>query len=347
LEVFNLHHEELDTNSPTQVVEAETVICPHCKGEVPSSIYCGACGCPLEMEAVEEAVEMGEIHFNLEPLKNIQGKIGSQKKEDPTGGHSVEEEDTIKELKFSHEPMENEGSALSQSFEAIKVQPPKNALEALDTSFHEGTVSPRDVLSDEVPGDHDPVIDELAIELLNSVYLELWSVGLLRRNEMDENQFLKVFEGFRDRFERCMDVRSRLLDQIGDLGAYEAKVREARIELDKLDVRKSLGDLHEGEYQTIVPALKWTIDYNGAESEKLQNRIALLEDPMSLMPAEKVREVTVMVEESVEIIREAEAFARLSSSTAAAVRDSIRMIQDILKRKASRAQTSRSSSMYP
>jgi hypothetical protein len=50
------------------------------------------------------------------------------------------------------------------------------------------------------------------------------------------------------------------------------------------------------------------------------------------MPTEKVREAVVMAEEAVELIREAEAFARLSSGTATSVRDTIKMIQGILKR---------------
>lgn len=327
-----MYHEELDTDSPPQALEVETVTCPRCKGEVPSSIYCVTCDCPLEIEAAEDAEGSEEIRFDLEPLTEMQGETESQNKEESTESHSVEEEDTVKELKFVLEHVEKEKQTLVQTFDAMKDQPPKDAIEALDTEFHAGPEPPREAPSVEAAGDHDPVIYELATELLNSVYLKLGSVGLLRKDETDEIQFLKAFEGYSDRLERCICIRDHLLDQINDLGAHEAKAREARIELDKLEVRKSLGDLHEGEYQAMAPAMRWVIEHHEAESERRQERIALLEDPLSLMPTEKVREAVVMAEEAVELIREAEAFARLSSGTATSVRDTIKMIQGILKR---------------
>ena len=327
-----MYNEELDTDSPPQALEVETVTCSRCKSEVPSSIYCVACGCPLEIEAAEDAEGSGEIRFNLEPLTEMQGETESQNKGESTGLHSVEEGGTVKGLQFALEPMEKESLTLTHVFNTIKDQLPKDAIEALDTGFHVGPEPPREAPSAEATNDIDPVIDELATELLNSVYMELWSVGLLRKDETDENQFLKVFEGYRDRFERCIGIRDHLLDQIRDLGAHEAKVRETRIELDKLDVRKSLGDLHEGEYQAMAPALRWTIDHYEGETERRQNRIALLEDLIHLMPTEKVREAAVMAEEAVELIREAEAFAKMSPGTAASVRGSVKMIQEILKR---------------
>ena len=332
MEVFNLYHEELDTDSPPQALEVETVTCPRCKSEVPSSIYCVTCGCPLEIEAAEEAEGTGEIRFDLEPLTKMQGESESQNKGESTGPYFVEEGDTVKGLKFALEPVEKESQTLSQIFDTMKDQTPKDAIEALDTEFHAGPEPPREAPSTEAAGDHDPEIYELATELLNSIYLKLWSVSLLRKEETDENQFLKAFEGYSDRLERCIGIRDHLLDQIRDLGAHEAKAGEAKVELDKLDVRKSLGDLHEGEYQAMAPAMRWVIEHHEAETERRQDRIALLEDPLSLMPSEKVREAVVMAEEAVELIREAEAFARMSSGTAASVRDAIKMIQGILKR---------------
>ena len=327
-----MYHEELDTDSPPQPLEVETVTCSRCKGEVPSSIYCVACGCPLEIKTAEDAKGSEEIGFDIESLTKMQVESESQNKRESTEPHSVEEGDTAKALQFSLEPVGKESQTLSQIFGAINDQSPKNAIEALDTEFHAGPESPREAPSAEAAGDHDPEIYELATELLNSVYLKLWSVGLLRKDETDENQFLKAFEGYSDRLKRCIGIRDHLLDQIRDLGAHEAKAREARVELDKLDVRKSLGDLHEGEYQAMAPAMMWAIEHHENETERRKDRIALLEDPMSLMPSEKVREAAVMADEAVELIREAEAFARMSPETAASVRGSVKMIQEILKR---------------
>jgi hypothetical protein len=327
-----LYPEDLDTDSPPQALEGETVTCPRCKGEVPSSIYCVACDYPLEIEAADYAEGSEEIHFDLKPLTEMQGESESQNNRESTELHSAEEGDTVKGLKFALEPVEKESLTLSQIFETMKDQTPKDPIEALDTEFLAGPEPPREAPSAEETGDYDHVIFELATELLNSVYLELWSVGLLRKDKTDECLFIKAFEGYRHRLERCISKRDHLLGQIRDLGAHEAKASDARVELDKLDVRKNIGDLHEGEYLSIAPALRWTIDHHEAETERQRGKIALLEDPLSLMPTEKIREAAVMAEEAVELIREAEAIARLSPETAASVRDSIKMIQEILKR---------------
>jgi hypothetical protein len=82
LEVVNLYNEELDADSSPQAHEMEMVTCPRCKGDVPSSIYCGACGCPLEVESAKDTEGSGENHFDLESLKEIQGEIESQKMEE-------------------------------------------------------------------------------------------------------------------------------------------------------------------------------------------------------------------------------------------------------------------------
>lgn len=78
-----MYHEELDTDSPPQALEVETVTCPRCKGEVPSSIYGVTCDCPLEIEAAEDAEGSEEIRFDLEPLTEMQGEQNLRTRRNP------------------------------------------------------------------------------------------------------------------------------------------------------------------------------------------------------------------------------------------------------------------------
>jgi hypothetical protein len=70
-----LYREELDIGSPMEAPETPSVICPRCESEVPSSIYCVACGCPIENEApAEENSKSSELRFDLTPLMEMQAE---------------------------------------------------------------------------------------------------------------------------------------------------------------------------------------------------------------------------------------------------------------------------------
>ncbi len=330
-----MHHEEMGTEMrpSLEAPEATSVTCPRCESEVPSSLYCVACDCPLEIEApAEEGAGSDELRFDLTPLKEMQAEREPGAHEAMTEPRYAAVESTVQGINFNLEPMEKESLNTTPTVEALEPEAPDDGIEAPETGLQEDREPKRETLQTEEPGGPDPAIEELANELLNSVYLELWSVGLLRKEGTGEEQFLRTFDAYHGRVERCIGQRDHLLDQIRDLEAHETKAREARIELDELDIRKSLGDLHEGEYEAMAPALKWTIDHFEAEIEERRGRIALLEDPIGLMPPGKVDEATTLAVEALELVREAEASARLSRGTAAKVRASVEMIEGLLKR---------------
>jgi len=329
-----LHREEMGTemNHSLEAPEAKTVTCPRCESEVPSSLYCVACDCPLEMEApAEEGAGSDELRFDLTPLKEMQAEGESGTHEAMAEPRYAAVESTVQGINFNLEPMEKESLITAPTVEALEPEAPDSEIEAPETELQEDSEPERETLQTEEPGGPDPAIEELANELLNSVYLELWSVGLLRKEETGEEQFMRTFEAYHGRVERCIGQRDHLLDQIDDLEAHEAKAREARIELDELDIRKSLGDLHEGEYEVKAPALRWTIGHIEVDIEGRRDRIALLEDLFKLMPPGKVEEATTLAADALELLREAEASARLSPGTAAKVRASVDVIRGLLK----------------
>lgn len=317
-----------EMDSFPEAPKTTAVTCPHCKSEVPASIYCVACGYPLEIDApAEEGAGSDELRFDLTPLRDMQVEGGSRADEAIAEPRLAVVEGPVQGLNLDLEPGEKESLIMNPTIEA-----PDDGIEAPETGLQEDGESGGETLQGEETGGHDPAIEELANELLNSVYLELWSVGLLRKEGTGEEQFLRTFDAYHGRVERCFGQRDHLLDQIRDLEAYEAKAREARIELDELDLRKSLGDLYGGEYEAMAPALRWTIDHFEAEIEGRRGRIALLEDPIRLMPPGKVEEAVALAVEALELVREAEASGRLSPEMVAMVRASVEMIEGLLKR---------------
>jgi hypothetical protein len=335
LGVFKLYREELDINMglPVEAPDATTVTCPRCESEVPSSIYCVACGCLMEME-VSPKKDSGseELRFDLTPLTEMQGEGEPRADETMAEPRFAAMESTIQGINLDFEPVEKESLITTHTVEALEPKASGDEIEAPETRLQEDSEPEGETFKAEESGGPDHVIEELANELLNSVYLELWSVSLLREEGPGEERFLRTFDVYHGRVERCINQRAHLLDQISDLEVYEAKEREARIKLDELDVRRSLGDLPKGEYEAMAPALRWTIYHSEVETEERRGRIALLEDPIGLMPPGKVEEAAALVVEDLKLIREAEASARLSPRTAAKVRASVETIQGLLER---------------
>ncbi len=313
--------------------EANAVTCPRCESEVPTSLYCVACGCPLEIDApAEDGTGSNELRFDLTPLKEMQGEGEPGPEEATAEPRSASAESSILGINVDNEQVEKESLNMTHPFETMKLETPDDEIDVPETGLQETREPGFASFQAEDPGGPDPAIEELANELLNSTYLELWSVGLLRKEGTGEEQFLRTFDAYHGRVERCIGQRDRLLDQVRDLEAHETKVRETSIELDELDVRESLGDLHDGEYEAMAPALRWTIHHFEAEIEGRRSRIAMLEDPIGLMPPGKVEEVAALAAEALEFVREAEASAKLSRGTAAKVKASVEMIEGLLKR---------------
>lgn len=142
----------------------------------------------------------------------------------------------------------------------------------------------------------DPEITDLTKELMNSISLQLWSMNLLREGGVDEDHFSRIFQGYKDRFERCVAHWNEMLQEARDMEPLEKKINEAKVQLGELEVRRSLGDLHEGEYEAMEPALRWTIDHHEDQIANRKGEIALLTDLHKLMPAEYIAETKEMAE---------------------------------------------------
>jgi len=284
----------------------------------------------MEMEAEPgKETGSGELRFDLTPLKEMQGDV------EPQGGEAMpryaDVENTIDGMGYSLEPVKEAMALPSAVGGASLDKPATGGSEALN-SVEAGVEHQEETAPKEETEDTYPVIEGLANELLNSAYLELWSIGLLRKDETDEALFLRSFDSYHGRLEKCIAERESLLAQTRDIESLEAEVSEASVQLDELEVRKSLGDLNKGEYDAMAPALRWTIGFHEGELDRRRRRMALLENPMGLMPPEKVREAAAMAEDTLRLVREAEASARLSPGTAAKVRASIESIEGLLEK---------------
>ena len=323
-----------------------------------------------EKEENEEALSEGaKEFFNLDPLKVIQDEA-SQVSDETADSNLVppdtngmrygveldlepggtDEESDLNEATFGESVVP--GDSVSENGDLPR---PEKILEAGEEMFVEseqmtGILEPAshqienegsrnesvaDILGEgkDWESEHgaDPKITELAKELMNSISLQLWSVNLLREEGVGEDHFGRIFQGYQARFERCMAHRNEMLEEARDTATFEKKANEAKVELGELEVRRSLGDLSEGEYEAMTPALRWIVDHNEDLIAGRKAEIALLEDLDQLVPADKIAKTREMAETAQEALESLNDSDNIGSETVSKIRASLEDIMAYLE----------------
>ena len=169
----------------------------------------------------------------------------------------------------------------------------------------------------------DPALRELLKDLLNSLSLKLWSVSLLVEGRVKEDHFVRLFEGYRERLEHHTRRRDELLERARDLEPLEMALNEAKVGLGELEVRRTIGDLQEGEFEAKAPAYRWDIRHYEAEIAMRRGEIAFLDDLTQVMPGEEISKMKTITDRALRELNELERAGRVGSGTAAKVRASL------------------------
>ena len=142
--------------------------------------------------------------------------------------------------------------------------------------------------------------------LMNSISMKLWSVEQLKEGILEEDQFKRLFEDYQARSVQCIGKRKVLLarysrEQVAmarDLEPVENALKEAKVKLRELEMRRSIGDLIEGEYEAKGPARKWEIRNYEDDISKRKGEMTFLEDITRVIPAMEIEKAKDNVEEA-------------------------------------------------
>ena len=317
-----LQDEELDIEIPLVDPEADTVKCPQCKNVVPVSLYCVACNSPLEVNSGESSDGNKEEieEFDVESLMRMQGEDVGQIDEnvlEPSSNILVDSN----EMKIRFTPVKHKLTRPVEELIGMRNNEQNEVSVKMDSIAVASTKEDNEI---------DTRIRQLADDLFKSIYLELWSVKLLEKSEIDEAHFLRLFRGYRERLEGCIAQRNNYMEKYGELEEFDIKARDSRIELEELEVRRGLGDLAQGEYEALGPALKWAITFNESERVRRENLLAILGDLSRVIPQERIIEIKSMTEYAEKVIDEIGVSNGLSQEVVDEVRDSIKRINGLL-----------------
>jgi len=177
----------------------------------------------------------------------------------------------------------------------------------------------------------DKSIPELNRELVTCVSLKLWSIDQLLEEKIDESQFNQLFEGYNARHQQLLDRRTEMLKHTRDIDTYEQLLKKAKISLDELEMRKSLGDLIMGEYEVKGPTFRWDIQHYQDKVSARKMEITYLKDLTNTISLDMLSEMKETTERLLHTLDNLEIVEYVSSETISSLRRSLEEIITIFK----------------
>jgi hypothetical protein len=173
----------------------------------------------------------------------------------------------------------------------------------------------------------DKSIPELNHEMVKCVSLKLWLIEQLLEEKIDESQFNQLFEGYNVRHQQLLDRRAEMLKYTRDIDEYEQLLKKGKISLDELEMRKSLGDLIEGEYDAKGPSLRWDIQHYQDKVSARKMEITYLNDLRNTISFDTLSEMKETTERLIHNLDNLEIVEYVSSETISSLR---RSLEDVI-----------------
>jgi len=292
----------------------ELIICPKCHKEGPDSMYCLNCGYPLYQEKAGES----------EPKKT--DDVGAGVASETVGAEQLSEIVTETE----------EHRASKEDADEIETEKPENiespeVMEAQDELVEEPFTKRVVKLASTSEPDSIALAREVMENLIKNISLKLWLVNLLQQGKVREEQFNRLFDGYSNRFKLSMNRRKEMLKRARDLEPIVKALNEASVNLSELEMKKTIGDISDEEYQVKAPAFKWDISKHEKEISVRKREIEFLVDLTLTTSTEKISRMKEMTENCYGVMESLEKSCDISSETATKVKMSLEEILTCLE----------------
>jgi hypothetical protein len=174
-------------------------------------------------------------------------------------------------------------------------------------------------------------IVELNRDIITCVSLKIWSVSQLFEGKIDEVRFNQLYEGYVTRFEQGIERRKKMIEQANNIENFEKLLNQAQVDLEELEIRKSLDDLVDGEYDARAPAHIWEIQHYTDMISAKKKEIAHLKDLTKVVSAEKISEIKDTTNKLLLDLDNVGITEKFSNKTGTTVRRSLEEIKEYLQ----------------
>jgi hypothetical protein len=167
-----------------------------------------------------------------------------------------------------------------QNVESIKAPS-----EPLSTGVEASTIEAAEMVEDyqeETQGKGyvpDPLLKDLMENLAKNIVLKLKLVKLYRDGVVKEETFTKIFDEYSREGKIWSSRREELLNKHStEVEGIEEAYANASEALELLEIKRSIGDISELEYEAKAPGYRWDIDHFDFLVADKKNKIAYLEN---------------------------------------------------------------------
>lgn len=162
-------------------------------------------------------------------------------------------------------------------------------------------------------------VNEKIVDLKN-INLTLWIVDLYLKGKVEEENFNKLFGAYEYRFEQNMKRRNKMLEIARDLKPMKKAFTDAKLHLAELEIRQSIGDISDEEYNLKAPAYQWDINKYETEIAKNKDNISLLENFSRILADEESTEIKEKTENAKKLVEEEIKKGNLNQETVARIK---------------------------
>jgi len=312
------------------------VNCPHCKDDVPLSIYCLKCGYPMFELMKEHMSEDGsdgdEVSDGHPPDEGEEFRMEPEDLEPPQS-EEAEPESKPEEESEAMNVDTQESAEPEEPMEEMKENDPPENVDTPDRDEGEVAAPAAETQLDEADQGYEPdeALKDLMRNLANSINMKLWSVDQLLEGRISEQNFERLHEGYDARWRQLMDQRKERLTQARDLDSLEEGLERAYISLGELEIKKTLNDLFEGEHEAKAPAYEWEISHCERQLEGRRGEIAFLERLSNVVPRDELAKMAERARGYLDRMRSSEGLTELISGTYARLKTSMEEIVAFLE----------------
>jgi hypothetical protein len=170
----------------------------------------------------------------------------------------------------------------------------------------------------------DPVIREVMENLAKNISMKIKLVYLLKQGGVKTEIFRKLFDNYITRGDLLMNSRSEMLERVRyDLGLMERALQEASKGLEELEIRKTIDDISDEEYNAKAPGYQWDIRQYKDDVGKKKAEIYYLEDITRVMSSEDIENLVNIGEGSFEALDKLVETDELNSDSVTRIRVSL------------------------
>jgi hypothetical protein len=167
----------------------------------------------------------------------------------------------------------------------------------------------------------DPLTKEVMESLAKNITLKIRIVRLLRESQVKEETFNKLFDSYVEQGRLWVGRRDEIIRRLKtDIERMEQALVTARKDFELLEIRKSIGDASNEEYNVKAPAYKWDIENLDNEIKNTRGGIQYVSNLKGLIPEEEIGELRDLADSDYSKLEDVEG---VTSDTIARMKESL------------------------